>query len=775
MLVLDKNIVTVFTCSGEQISQWRWNNAAAAAAGWSDTEEAVFVLEDGTVLIYSMFGIFKSTFSMGQEAKDIKILSAKVFSSHLGTGVAVMTTTHRFYVVSSTVEPRLRKLYDCGEVISPGAWCPLSQDKQSRLVVGRGTDIVILSVNDMSVLEVDIQSQQSSATRGRVELVATSHSQSKVCVVLDTGLVWLGTLSRTLVTHQMETVASSVHWCGEDAVLLTTDTGAAVLLHRSGDTEMLFQPVPLCLVQESDGVRIISQGFHDLIHRVDKSVQDIYRIGSMAPGAILLMASQALANKSHKADEYIRMISDQLTVAVSQCISAAGALFQPDHQKELMRAAKFGTAFLAAGANSQDFYQQCTTLKLLNNVRHYKVGVPLTNVQLETMSRRVLMDRLIARRLFPLAMEISDFLKLSPAEGRSRVLAHWAMYKVETSLEEEAETARLVSSRLGLCPDISYSDIAEKAAECGKKQLSVQLLEHEVRADKQVPLLMKLGQGAQALRKAIYSGDTDLIYHVILSLKDQHSPAEFHMIIRQDPVASKLYTLYCRQHSQTSLGDWLRQEDDFSSMGRISYQESFSTGRVESRLSHLVTAQDQFKRCREDFNAAVADENHRLLKYQSGLEEKFGKPYISLSLHQTLVKLIEDKEYKLADKLKSEFKVTDRRYFWIKVRAFGDNQQWAELSNLAKNKKSPIGFGPFIDQCLKHGEKSEASKYLALLSVEEKLRYCVKLGLVKEAAEAAFTLRDMNALTQLEIKANNNVSLLELISGYKQKLQMGTR
>jgi hypothetical protein len=45
--------------------------------GWSEEEEPLFVLEDGTVLIYSMFGIFKTSFSMGQEAKDIKILGAR--------------------------------------------------------------------------------------------------------------------------------------------------------------------------------------------------------------------------------------------------------------------------------------------------------------------------------------------------------------------------------------------------------------------------------------------------------------------------------------------------------------------------------------------------------------------------------------------------------------------------------------------------------------------------------------------------------------------------
>ena len=42
----------------------------------------------------------------------------------------------------------------------------------------------------------------------------------------------------------------------------------------------------------------------------------------------------------------------------------------------------------------------------------------------------------------------------------------------------------------------------------------------------------RLGQGAKALSKAIDSGDTDLIYHVILNLQEEHSTADFHMIMR---------------------------------------------------------------------------------------------------------------------------------------------------------------------------------------------------------------------------------------------------
>ena len=95
VLSLDRGTVTILSSSGEQISAWRWNNKKAVAAGWSDKEEVLFVLEEGIVVIYSMFGILQSSFTMGQEAQDVKLLTGRVFPTHSGTGVAVLTSTHR--------------------------------------------------------------------------------------------------------------------------------------------------------------------------------------------------------------------------------------------------------------------------------------------------------------------------------------------------------------------------------------------------------------------------------------------------------------------------------------------------------------------------------------------------------------------------------------------------------------------------------------------------------------------------------------------------------
>ena len=44
-----------------------------------------------------------------------------------------------------------------------------------------------------------------------------------------------------------------------------------------------------------------------------------------------------IQKKSQKADEYIRMIKEQLPIAVEQCIEAAGSESEPATQRMLLR------------------------------------------------------------------------------------------------------------------------------------------------------------------------------------------------------------------------------------------------------------------------------------------------------------------------------------------------------------------------------------------------------------------------------------------------------
>lgn len=56
---------------------------------------------------------------------------------------------------------------------------------------------------------------------------------------------------------------------------------------------------------------------------------------------------------------------------------------------------------------------------------------------------------------------------------------------------------------------------------------NLQLLDYESKPSEQVQLLLKLDENKPALLKAIESGDTDLVYMVILGLRDNMPLADF--------------------------------------------------------------------------------------------------------------------------------------------------------------------------------------------------------------------------------------------------------
>lgn len=60
-------------------------------------------------------------------------------------------------------------------------------------------------------------------------------------------------------------------------------------------------------------------------------------------------------------------------------------------------------------------------------------------------------------------------------------------------------------------------------------------------------------------------------------------------------------------------------------------------------------------------NAAFCEEQLKLRRYQRTLEEKYHRDFLDKSLHDTIRMLLLMPEYKLADKLRSEYKVPDRR------------------------------------------------------------------------------------------------------------------
>lgn len=158
--------------------------------------------------------------------------------------------------------------------------------------------------------------------------------------------------------------------------------------------------------------------------------------------------------------------------------------------------------------------------------------------------------------------------------------------------------------------------------------------------------------------------------------------------------------------------------------------------------------------------ADACDEAKKLMKHQKVLDEKYQKRLYGLPLHETIRQLLLLGDIKYADRLKSEFKVPERRYWWLRISVLSQQFQWDELEKFAKSKKSPIGYEPFVEVCLKQHNLEQAKKYLPRCSEENKFNWYLKAGCLQEAASVAYEQKDMDGLWRVHGRCAADPALL---------------
>ncbi|KAF1569965.1 UNVERIFIED_CONTAM: hypothetical protein FQV16_0012402, partial [Eudyptes robustus] len=465
------------------------------------------------------------------------VLEAKVFHTEYGTGVAILTGAHRFSLTTNIDDLKLRRMPEVpGLQKPPSCWAVLSQDRVTIVLLAVGQDLYLLDNTSCSV------------------------------VVSEPRRVSVGSRAVCSPPHSLAGPFPCPPAVPRAALQPPALAGRSFPLLSHGQACTAGTPGP-----------ILARGKEVRIEWAQEASQEIFKIASMAPGALLLEAQKEYEKESQKADEYLREIKDQklLPEAVSQCIEAAGYEHEPDTQKSLLRAASFGKCFIDKFP-SEGFVRMCQDLRVLNAIRDYQIGIPLTFTQYKRLTIEVLLDRLVLRRLYPLAIRICEYLRLSEIQGVSRILAHWACYKVQQKDKSDEEVAHAINQKLGDTPGISYSEIASRAYDCGRTELAIKLLEYEPRSGEQVPLLLKMKRSKLALSKAIESGDTDLVYTVVLHLKNELNRGTFFMTLQNQPVALSLYRQFCKHQERETLKDLYNQDDNHQELGNFHVHSSYS-------------------------------------------------------------------------------------------------------------------------------------------------------------------------------------------------------
>ncbi|CAH8529262.1 unnamed protein product [Schistosoma mattheei] len=460
-----KPILQIYTSSGKLVSQSVWKDAPGILLGWTLSEDLLVIQKTGFTTILDHQGKFVRRFSMGPEAEEREIISAKLFTIDYNTGIAVLTGGNHIYVTTSIETPRMRRLVELpGPVKSLSHWTivttPLetgtpdsfrspwvmfSNKKNlyradfgtvegidlSKLTRSTGSDIYLLSISlNMQFVAIYLTNGELLITNTRfTELHSHIDLTQRISVML---------VNNNNSANQKLNHPKTMLWLTNSAVVLQWNNLIAIISTQS-DIYETFYADDIFLAQEIDGIRILSPTSHELLQRVPSPLESLGRIGASCPATWLLSASKSLKINCGRTNDYLLPIKqpNQMIDAISHCIEAAcHATVDPICQQELLESAHLGRGLLSAmmnttpnatissttvtNNNNTGHYsveaklkeladhaaKVCQTLRLLNSLAVPWLGIALTWRQFRELGPNKLFERLLMRRHYPMAIEL---------------------------------------------------------------------------------------------------------------------------------------------------------------------------------------------------------------------------------------------------------------------------------------------------------------------------------------------------------------------------------
>ncbi|GAA99834.1 uncharacterized protein L969DRAFT_84183 [Mixia osmundae IAM 14324] len=768
--------ISIYSSSGGSIETIIWEHTSKPIKfGFNRAEDLVVITQEGQYRVYPLTSSSASSslgyasYSLGAEASETGVLDARIAEDAcvvlLGSLNFIEVKDESGRSASSTSEGSpisVSRLAESGLSEGPQAWTTIPADVSPR----RQLEVVFATTAGVKILD-SLDCQDQSMRLGSVQAMAASPNGSFIALVASSpdlpGRIVLSVLSSDfsrslsecdLATQGVAGEPDQVAWCGSNSVLLAYGELVIMVGPFGESLKFSFDRSPV-LISELDGTRVISATTCDFISKISDTTLQTFRPGSAAPSAILVDASEQFERKSPRSDEIIRSIRSDLTSAVDTCIDAAGRELDVYWQRKLLRAASYGKTYLDL-YDSSDFVDMAQHLRVLNAVRYYEIGIPITYEQFKRSDPAHLVARLTARSHHLLAMRIATFLSLSTAP----VLQHWASSKVAAAKgrNEDDEVTGLIVDRLKGQSELSCADVALTAWKSGQTKLAAKLLEHEVRASKQVPLLMSMREDDLALVKAIASGDTDLVFVVFAHLKKAHSLGQFFRIIEKKPAAAALLRAWCKDEDIELLRDYYYQDDRRVDAACLALHESTRITDFAEKMAKVRSGSKSFAEDKErSFETRMTEDYLRLLAYQQALEKEADdrKTFQGLSIDGTIRACILCSWPKKADKIKSEFEVPDIRFWFIKIKALIEARDWDSLEAFSRSKRSPIGYEPFVELLVASGHKRQAVTFVQRCEMRNRIELYVRCDEWLRAGQECKDRSDRGRLMDLRQRAPN--------------------
>ncbi|KAL8908941.1 MAG: hypothetical protein Q9207_000517 [Kuettlingeria erythrocarpa] len=742
-----KSSIDIYSCSGKLIRRINWDKGSIRGLGWSEDERLYVVTEDGAVRsYYDLQGDF-TQFSIGFGAGEHKVQACRFWPS----GFVALLSNNHLVAVTYHGEPR-PKLLAVPPEDDVHAWAVIPP----AYTLSRSVE-VLLAIGETLYLVDSSEAEDRVLPNGPFKHISVSPNGLYVALYTESGMVWVITSDFQNKIGEYESKAKTppkdVQWCGNDAVMLAWEDEVHLIGPKCASLRYYFDGW-VHLLPDVDGVRLMTNDVCEFLQKVPDCTEAVFKPGSTSPASVLLDAIDHLEKKSPKADENIRLIRSTLPDAVGTCVQAAGQEFDVHWQKQLLKAASFGKSILDL-YSSDDFVDMCEAIRILNAVRDYKIGLPTSYDQYRCLNSERLVQRLINRHEYLLAIRISEYLRL-PAD---KIHVHWASQKVRNSTQEEDAICETVVRKLDGKAGISFEVIARAAYDEGRSHLATQLLNHETRAGKQVPLLLAMEEDEIALDKALESGDTDLVFFVLLQLKKKLPLASFFRLLTNRPVATALVESSAKDQDQELLKDLYYQDDRRLDGANLLFSEALNQTVPQTKIDKLKLANKVLGDSKDPtatlYSRSYA-EAQALIRVQASLDHDVDARYTGLSLNETIFCLIKTGYGKRAAKVQSDFKVPEKTWWWLRLRGLVAKRDWGEIEEVSKQRRSPIGWEAFFNEVLGAGNQKLAGLFVSKctgLSAQQRSDMWVKCGMVVKAGEELVKVKDVNGLEELRGKA----------------------
>ncbi|KAL7422143.1 Vacuolar protein sorting-associated protein 16 [Cryptotrichosporon argae] len=748
--------INVYTSSGLPLATFNWELPPPILLHFTTTH-LVVLSDEGVYRMYDLSDPSVYTqHTLGSDVERLGLVGAKAWDD----GLVVLTGELQFVQLRGWKGGRIAPMAPSGLTSPPHAWTIVTPD------VSTSGHVEVMFSTDSTVVTVDTLDRiDQRVSRGPFTSVLLSPNGRFLALLTATNTLWVVSadfsrnLSEVHVGAFGDGAPDQAAWCGDNAVVLSWG-GKAIVVGPSGDYLEFDHPPTVQLVPEVDSLRILGTSAHWLIQKVPDALLAVFGPGSTHPAAVLYDALEHFERRSSRADEAVRAIRPELARAVDGCVEAAAVEWNVELQRRLLKAAQFGRAFMDL-YNPIDFVTTGQTLKVLNAVRYYEIGIPITYEQYQSAGPSALLAALTARNAHLVALRIAQHLSLAPAP----VLAHWAAAKIARAPAGAAEDERLCAlivrkfEHEGGGGRVGVAGVARGAWEMGRKALATLLLDHEPRAAEQVPLLLQMKQDKIALEKAIDSGDTDLVYQVLLHLRAALSPGDFFHLL-DDSIsphlapAVRLLQVYARDGDRQLLRDFYYQDDRRTESAVLEMDEAGESSDSAERLQHLSAAAKSFSENKDRaFEARMTEDAHRLLvlqqTYERELEFKF--VFAGLTVTDFIGALLREGLGKRAERVRADWKVPDKRWWWVKLKALAANHDWEGLEAFAKSRKSAIGYEPFVTHllALTPPQPQRAAAFVARCDARARPDLYARCGEWGRAAEAARERGDRAKLDEL--------------------------